>query len=223
MAGRTLPPIRERFGDFDRWFQERPEAPASFRVHRLFDGDPIPTPSGSDAWIITGSSDSVNDDLPWLPAVKDGLARVVNEEHPVLGVCFGHQLLAVATDGRVERNPKGWELGPAIVSFTGAGSGAPLFQGMDTNIPVYQTHQEMVVSLPPGAQVLAANEMGLQAFQLGPRAFGVQFHPEFTAEITHMYIALRSGRDWSAVSGELEIDGDDSKQVLTNFIQNVTL
>ena len=222
MTGRTLPPIQEHYGDFDRWFQERPGVKASYRVHFLFDGDPVPAPVDSDGWIITGSSDSVNDDLPWFPAVKEGIARSVDDGHPVLGVCFGHQLLAVSTGGRVGLNPEGWELGPATVILTEAGAGSPLFQGMVRHIPVYQTHQEMVTDLPPGAQVLATNDMGLQAFRLGSFAFGVQFHPEFKEEVARMYVRLRSGRSNAACPG-LDTRGENSRQVLTNFIQHLTL
>jgi len=222
MVGRTLLPIRERHGDFDSWFQERPGVEAGYRVHFLFDGDPLPVPADSDGWIITGSSDSVNDDLPWLPAVKDGIARAVDDGHPVLGVCFGHQLLAVSTGGRVNLNPEGWELGSAMVTLTEAGTASPLFQGMGRRFPVYQTHREVVADLPPGAEILAANSMGLQAFQLNGLAFGVQFHPEFTEDITRMYVRLRSGRD-DAVPTSLDTRGENSRQVLTNFIQQLTL
>ncbi|MFB0517560.1 MAG: gamma-glutamyl-gamma-aminobutyrate hydrolase family protein [Candidatus Neomarinimicrobiota bacterium] len=222
MMGRTLPPIREHFGDFDRWFQERPEVPARFRVHYLFDGDPPPKHSESDAWIITGSSGSVHDEFPWLPAVKEGIVRAANDGQPILGVCFGHQLLAIAIGGKVEINPKGWEMGPAVIDLTRAGTKAPLFQGMASRIPVYQTHREVVTSLPPGAQVLAINEMGLQAFQFGHQAFGVQFHPEFTAEIARMYVALRLDRDPDATFQSPGGSGDNSRKVLTNFIRHVT-
>ncbi len=222
MAGRTLPPIRERHGDFDRWFQERPGIKAGYRVHFLFDGEPMPVPAESDGWIITGSSGSVNDDLPWLPAVKDGIARAVEEGHPVLGVCFGHQLLAVSTGGRVGLNPEGWELGLATVTLTKAGAAAPLFQGLGRRFPVYQTHREVVVDLPPGAEILATNDMGLQAFQLDGLVFGVQFHPEFTEEIARMYVQMRSGRA-DADHASLDARGENSRQVLTNFIQQLTL
>ncbi len=222
MAGRTLATIRERRGDFDSWFQERPEVKANYRVHFLFDGDTMPVPADSDGWIITGSSDSVNDDLPWLPAAKDGIARAVDDGHPVLGVCFGHQLLAASTGGRVGLNPEGWELGSATVTLTKAGTASHLFQGMGRRFPVYQTHREVVTNLPPGTQVLATNDIGLQAFQLDGLVFGVQFHPEFTEEIARMYVRLRSGRD-DAAYPSLDAQGENSRQVLTNFIQQLTL
>ncbi|UCH61829.1 MAG: gamma-glutamyl-gamma-aminobutyrate hydrolase family protein [Fidelibacterota bacterium] len=221
MVGRTLPPIREIYGDFDSWFQERSGVRADYQVQLLVDGDPMPVPADSDGWIITGSSNSVNDEIPWLPEVKDGIARAVEDGHPVLGVCFGHQLLAVSNGGRVKPNPVGWELGSATVNLTKAGAASPLFRGMDRRFSVYQTHQDVVTDLPPEAEILAANSMGLQAFQLNGLAFGVQFHPEFTKDITRMYVRLRSGRDDARSS--LDARGESSCQVLTNFIQQLTL
>ncbi len=222
MTGQTLPAIRERHGDFDLWFQEQHDTLARFRVRYLFDSDPIPVLSESDGWIITGASVSVNDDLPWLPAVQEDIRRAIGLEHPILGVCFGHQLLAVAAGGRVAPNPRGWELGSAAVELTPAGTASPLFQGMDARIPVYQTHQEVVTDLPAGAQVLAENEMGVQAMQVGPKAFGVQFHPEFTAPIARMYVELRRECADGALQ-EPDTQAESSRQVITNFIHSMTL
>lgn len=222
MAGQTLPAIKERYGDFDSWFQERPGINANFSVYRLFYGQSLPDPSDSDGWIITGSPGSANDDLPWLKKVIDGVGRSVNSGHPVLGVCFGHQLLAVATGGQVGPNPKGWELGSANIVLTDSGIESILFEGLASQIAVFQSHQEVVTNLPPGAQVLAVNEMGLQAFQINRSSFGVQFHPEFTQSIARMYVQLRSEAGISGSTGS-EILPNNSHQVLTNYISNLTL
>ncbi len=220
VTGQTLGPIRARFGDFDQWFRARPEAPAAYKVHKLHEGAVVPPREDSDGWLITGSPGSVNDELPWLTEAKAGIAEAVGAEHPVLGVCFGHQLLAVAAGGQVEPNPKGWELGASQVELTEAGRAAALFRGLGGHPRVYESHKEVVTRLPDGAQVLGRNGMGLQAFQMGPRAFGVQFHPEFTREIAGMYVKLRGG----AVGTDLlepGADADPSNRVLSNFIQLV--
>ena len=218
MAGRTLGPIRERYGDFDRWFQERPGVPATYQVHALDKGAPVPPVAESDGWVITGSPDSVNDGQSWLPAARKQIAQAVDVGHPILGVCFGHQLLAVSTGGQVGLNPRGWELGPAEVELTQRGVASVLFSGMGRTVPVYESHKEVVSMLPTGAEVLASNEMGLQAFQIGPAAFGVQFHPEFTDGIARMYVEIRSaGR--SPLMNSNDQGGEQTRQVLTNFIQ----
>ncbi|MEE9162939.1 MAG: gamma-glutamyl-gamma-aminobutyrate hydrolase family protein [Candidatus Neomarinimicrobiota bacterium] len=218
VTGQTLAPIRARFGDFDQWFRARPNVPATYRVHKLHEGAAVPPREDSDGWLITGSPGSVNDELSWLQEAKAGIAEAVGAGHPLLGVCFGHQLLAVATGGQVEPNPKGWELGASRVELTEAGRAAVLFQGLGGRPNVYESHRETVTRLPADAQVLGGNGMGLQAFQIGPRAFGVQFHPEFTREIAGMYVKLRGG----AVGTDLTEPGEDadaSHRVLSNFIQ----
>lgn len=221
MAGRTLAPIREKYGDFDRWFQDQTHAPARYRVRVLFDGAPLPPVSESDGWIITGSPASVNDALPGMRSVRAGIARVVMGGHPVLGVCFGHQLLAASLGGKVAKNPNGRELGLATIALTDVGGRSPIFRGLDARFPVYESHQEVVTRLPADGQVLAENEMGLQAFQLGNGAFGVQFHPEFTIEIARMYVQLRSGNEIPPLTGRRD-HPDNARQVLTNFVQHIT-
>ncbi len=222
MAGRALQPIVEKHGDFDRWFQDRTHAPARYRVRVLFDGAPLPDVSESDGWIITGSPASVNDALPGMGTVRAGIAQAVGGGHSVLGVCFGHQLLAASLGGKVAKNPNGWELGLGTITLTDAGGRSPIFRGFDTRFPVYESHREVVTSLPADGQVLAENEMGLQAFQLGDRAFGVQFHPEFTIDIARMYVQLRSGNEIPPLTGRRD-HPDTARQVLTNFIQHITL
>ena len=221
MTGQTLPAIRAKHGDFDQWFQDRSEGAASFRLHSVYNGMPIPAVGDSDGWIITGASISVNDADPWLRDLKKMVGQAVVHGHPILGVCFGHQLLAVSCGGRVRMNPKGWELGTTEVDLTSAGTASPLFAGIGSPIMVYQTHQETVTDLPPEAKILAENALGIQAFQIGRRAFGVQFHPEFTREIAGMYVELR--REKSGTNHELSDGGADASQrIIANFIQLIT-
>ena len=104
---------------------------------------------------------------------------------PVLGVCFGHQLLARALGGTVGRNPSGWEVGNVRISLTEAGLACPILTDLGAEPTVLQSHQDAVLALPPGGVLLAGNShTPIQAFQSrqSGRQFGVQFHPEFTPE-----------------------------------------
>jgi GMP synthase (glutamine-hydrolysing) len=101
---------------------------------------------------------------------------------PVLGVCFGHQLVAHALGGRVERNPRGREAGTGEIRLTDAGRRDPLFAGLPPVLEVQQTHTDHVASLPDSAEVLAVNDFTpVQAFAVGDLMRCVQFHPELDA------------------------------------------
>lgn len=221
MAGHTLPPIREKYGDFDSWFQTRPEQPASYSVHYLYRNDILPDPKESDGWIITGSPDSVNDPLSWLPAVRKQLAAAADTGHPILGVCFGHQLLAQSMGARIEMNPIGWELGSATIQLTADGLKSVIFNDLGERINVYQTHHDVVMDPPAGMKVLATNEMGIQAIEVGERVYGVQFHPEFTPGIAGMYVELRSDYQRGRIV-DIHVSHNGSQKVLDNFLRMLT-
>lgn len=144
-------------------------------------------PADARALIITGSPASVTERAPWMLRREGELAALVRAGLPVLGICFGHQLLAQALGGRVERNPRGREIGTvSLRSF----AENPLFSGaMDVN----SSHVDAVVEPPPGAEVLAETDRDpLSGLRFAERAFGVQFHPEFDAEIVRCYLGERS-------------------------------
>jgi GMP synthase (glutamine-hydrolysing) len=221
MAGHTLPPIHERFGDFDSWFQTRPERLAGYSVHYLYRENMLPAPRESDGWIITGSPDSVNDPLAWLPGVRKQISAAVETGHPILGVCFGHQLLAQSLGAKVEMNRAGWELGSATIQLTADGLESALFTDLGERIDVYQTHHDVVTDIPSGMKVLATNEMGIQAIEVGERIFGVQFHPEFSPGIAGMYVELRSNHQKGRIV-DIQVNNNVSQKVLDNFIRMLT-
>jgi GMP synthase (glutamine-hydrolysing) len=221
MAGHTLPPIREKYGDFDSWFQTRPERSAAYTVHYLYSDDTLPAPKESDGWIITGSPDSVHDSLAWLPGVRKQISTAVETGHPILGVCFGHQLLAHSLGAKVEINRAGWELGSATVQLTADGLESALFTDLGADLEVYQTHHDVVTDIPAGMKVLATNEMGIQAIGVGERIFGVQFHPEFSPGIAGMYVELRSDYQRGRIM-DIQANNNVSHKVLDNFIRMLT-
>ena len=133
--------------------------------------------------VITGSAASSYADLPWVAPAEDYLRRLAAQDVPIFGVCFGHQLLAQAFGGKVEACPRGWELGTSRVQLTAEGLADPLFDGIPPSFEAQQSHADVVSALPEGAVVLASNpHWGVQAFRLGERIWGTQFHPEFTPE-----------------------------------------
>jgi GMP synthase (glutamine-hydrolysing) len=144
---------------------------------------PRPRPlAGYDALLALGGGMNVDQEerYPWLREATETLAEAVSAELPTLGLCLGGQVLARVAGGRVgpaERAECGW----SAVELTGAARSDPLFAGRPPRLEVFQWHA-YGFALPPGAMPLARNEAGLQAFRIGAAAWGVQWHPEVTAE-----------------------------------------
>lgn len=134
----------------------------------------FPEPATVDAVVVTGSIDSVNDDLAYVHAVRDWLRTA---GVPVFGVCFGHQLLATAFGGEVIHMPER-ELGYRRIALDRPAD--PLFNGIADQPTVFLCHEDTVVEPPADATVLASNASGIQALRLG-RSVSVQFHPEVDA------------------------------------------
>jgi len=139
-------------------------------------GGHLPDHHGFDGVVVTGSRSSVYWDEPWIDALVDYVADAVAADVPVLGVCFGHQVLAAALGGEVAAMET-FEIGYNEVERTGED---PLLAGIDDAFTAFTTHGDAVVDLPPGGTVLAENEHGVHAFRVGD-AWGVQFHPEYDA------------------------------------------
>jgi GMP synthase (glutamine-hydrolysing) len=148
-------------------------------VYKVSEGEfpPLPTdPNGSriDGVVISGSQTAVYDDRPWISDVERWVRAAAEAAIPVLGVCWGHQLIARALGGEVD--PMGrYELGYERIDRL---EHDELFEGIGESFVAFETHSDEVTRLPPGTTVLAENETSIQAFRIG-NAWGVQFHPEY--------------------------------------------
>jgi GMP synthase-like glutamine amidotransferase len=141
---------------------------------------------GYAALAVMGGPQTAND--PELEPIRQLLRDAVSAEVPVLGVCLGGQLLAVANGGRVEPNPDGPEIGAQLIAKRSAASSDPLFGSLPITPDVMQWHFDAITALPPGAVHLASSPMcEQQAFRLGRLAWGIQFHVETTPEIVRAW------------------------------------
>ena len=199
-TGDTLPPIKSAHGDFDRWFLNGLSEQLNRTVVDVT-REPLPgRPADWDGIVVTGSPAMVSDRAEWSEAAATWLASAVEAGVPVLGVCYGHQLLAHALGGEVGYHPKGRESGTYEVTLHTPAAEDVLFQGLPKQFQAQLTHRQSVLTLPADAVLLASNEFEPhQAFRVGANAWGVQFHPEFTADIMRAYL--------NAQAADLEKEG----------------
>jgi len=147
-----------------------------YRVFAVDEGELPESPKACDAYLITGASAGAYDPLPWIAQAEDFL-RAARGQAALVGVCFGHQLMAQAFGGKVIKSPKGWGLGEQDYVVR---SREPWMDAA-ASIRLPGSHQDQVVELPPGAEVWAANDftpMGALAWRDQP-AISLQLHPEF--------------------------------------------
>lgn len=184
-TGRLLDTLGEEYGQFPDMFEAAlgPRLPgATFTTWRAVDGELPDAPDNADGWVVTGSPHGVRDELPWMAPLMAFLRACVEQEVPIVGVCFGHQILAEAMGGRVEPAPGGWGLGVSHYSTT-----PDLPAGLAPLAPGYASHaihRDQVIALPPSATVLSGNAHCPYAALLygdpaRPAAISVQSHPEF--------------------------------------------
>lgn len=158
----------------------------------VLDGHAPPDPRGYAGAIVTGSGAMVTDREPWSEATADWLRRAIEHGLPMLGICYGHQLIAQALGGEVAWNPLGREMGTVPVHLHAEAAADPLFHRLPREFAAQTTHLQTVASPPPGAVVLARSTLdGCQAFRYGDRTWGLQFHPEFGVVHMRGYIQAR--------------------------------
>ncbi len=189
-VGTTFRDTAERHGDFDAWMISPMANPVlPIQVIDVEHGDPLPAPADCGGVAITGSHAMVTDNLPWSLHLEDWLRQALAAAVPILGVCYGHQLLARAAGGEVGYHPAGKEIGTLAIDLLPAAADDPLLQSLPAVFAAHTTHAQSVLRLPPGAILLAASRHEAHhAYRIGDSAWGVQFHPEFTAAIMTEYI-----------------------------------
>ena len=198
-TGMVPEPIRASFVDYPCMFRALVRAAdpdMEFETVSVIKGAALPDPASLDAVLITGSPAGVYDQDPWIAPLMDFIRSVAGAGIPQVGICFGHQIMAEALGGKVIKSPKGWGIGRHTYEMKICPDWAA---DCPSTISVGVSHQDQVVALPPGANILAASEFTPIAAidYVQARAMSFQCHPEFSAEYCEALYTVRKGRGLS--------------------------
>lgn len=172
-TGRSPDELRAKHGDYNEMFVRLlSRSDIAFDTYPVLDDRFPEKTADADAWVVTGSRCGVYDGFPWIARLEAFLREVHAARVPLVGVCFGHQAIAEALGGKVEKFSGGWSCG--LVEYRMAGRSAPA--------PLHAWHQDQVVAPPPGAETIAETDFCRYAgLRIGDRTLTLQPHPEFDA------------------------------------------
>ncbi|RDS79040.1 glutamine amidotransferase [Dyella monticola] len=189
-TGQAPDSIRARHGDFPHWFRLGAQlAPRRLHVVNVAAGERLPSPQEVCGALITGSAAMVTDRAPWSEETAGWIRNAMDVDLPLLGVCYGHQLMAHALGGRVDYLPGGREIGTLPIDLLPEAAGDSLAASLPLQFRAHTTHEQSVMEIPEGATVLARSERDPHhLIRYGKNAISVQFHPEFNADVMRAYI-----------------------------------
>ncbi|MFN3146845.1 MAG: type 1 glutamine amidotransferase [Paracoccaceae bacterium] len=185
-CGHTPDLVAERHGAYAAMFDTLFAGEGlDFRVWNVVDMDFPDGPDAAEGWLVTGSRHGVYDDLPFIAPLEQLVRDIHAADKPMVGICFGHQIIAQALGGHVEKFAGGWSVGHRTYHWDGLG-----------DIALNAWHQDQVITPPPGARTIAGNDFTRHAALLyGDSILTVQPHPEFPNDIVRTYTEAYGGSD----------------------------
>jgi GMP synthase-like glutamine amidotransferase len=192
-TGGPPPGLAPRFGAYEDMFARLLGPGFEVRAYDVEGGAPLPSPDAHPAFLVTGSAAGVYESRPWIPPLLAFLREALGHTK-LVGICFGHQAMAEALGGRVEKSERGWGIG--LQDYELWHSAAWMGEAPPERIAVPVSHQDQVVIPPPGARVLAGNAFtpfGMLEWEDGS-ALSMQFHPEFEPDYAAALIESRRAR-----------------------------
>lgn len=195
--------LRHQLGEQSDWFRAAlQDQTQNIIVVRPDLQEDLPDESDFSAAVITGSWSMVTDHDDWSDRTGAWAKGLIESGKPLLGVCYGHQLMADVMGGVVDYHPDGRELGTLPITLNARGQADPFFGQLPRVFNAHLTHMQSVLTPPPGAQALGSSAHdAYQILRYGPNALSVQFHPEFTVQILQAIVDARE-----TVLGEEGID-----------------
>ena len=195
---------------FERFNTTRGEYPASFDAY--------------DAVLLTGSKADSFSDEPWVRTLRERTSELLKQRKKLLGICFGHQLIAHCLGAQVGRAPNGWGMGRMAYDWLGPAPLKP--DAADTTINLLASHQDQVLTLPPGATLLARSDFcPIAAYAIDDHVFCVQPHPEFVEAYSAYLLDKRRERvgeeRYATARAELSLphDGLEVARFMQRFVE----
>ena len=180
-TGHAPDEVREDMGDYDEMFEKLLAGHGlSFETYPVVDGVFPDSVEDCDGWLITGSKHGAYEDHDWIPPLEEFIRDARDAHRPLVGICFGHQIVAQALGGKVEKVARGWSVGRTGYEIEG------------TPLMLNAWHQDQVTELPREAEVIGHNDFcPYAALRYGDDIWTVQPHPEFTGDYVAQLVALR--------------------------------
>ena len=219
-TGKPPGELLARFGGYPAMFAELLGPGFEIASYDVEAGELPPSPDAHQAYLVTGSPAGVYDNLPWMTPLKDFL-RGAKGKTKLVGICFGHQIMAEAFGGKVEKSERGWGVGLQTLEVCGT---AP-FLGGERSVSIPASHQDQIVIQPPATRVIAANAFspfGVLAYEDQP-ALSMQFHPEFTPEFAKALIERRRDDLPDPEAAKASLDRPNDRHAVAGWIRRFLL
>lgn len=221
-TGEVPAAIAERFPTYPEMFKAmfaRNNQHFDFEIIDVCNGEPLPDVSGLDAVLITGSPAGVYEDHSWLPPLREFIRQAYAHKVKMVGICFGHQVIADALGGEVRKSEKGWGLGRHTYNVVNK----PAFlQDVGESVSLSCSHQDQVITPPVSASVILASDFAPNAglYYENEAALTFQPHPEFEDEYAQALVQLRRGLAPDAVieKGLASFDTPSDSAVIVSAI-----